>query len=64
MMPQLIACSRSPHNVLHSPSTNLIGQCEALGHSRSFFKFGWAENGVLFLGLRYEKLHAVTALYY
>ena len=55
-------------------NTNLIGQCEAphtwLLQERCrdaavyFSNLGGAEGGALFLRLRYEKLHAVTALYY
>ena len=33
------------------------------GRSHSFSNLGRAEGGAFFLGLRYEKLHAETALY-
>ena len=54
-------------------NTNLIGQCKSprtwLLKERyrdaavHFSNLGGAEGGVIFLGLRYKKLGAVTALY-
>ena len=55
-------------------NTNLIGRCEpprtwllqerCRNAAVHFSNLGGAEGGALFLGIRYEKLHAVTALHY